>query len=62
MAATPKRTSQNGDLPAVDQLGRYIAARVGASSGDQPCRMIEGPRPDDPRGQPVPARFINILK
>jgi hypothetical protein len=40
-----KRTSENGELPAVDQLGRYIADHVGAFSGEEPCRMAEGPRP-----------------
>jgi HupE / UreJ protein len=40
-----KRITPNGDMPAVDQLGRYIAAHVGAFSGDEPCAVTEGPRP-----------------
>ena len=40
-----KRITRNGDMPAVDELGRYIAAHVGASSGDEPCALTEGPRP-----------------
>jgi hypothetical protein len=39
-----KRITKNGDMPTVDELGRYIAAHVGAFAGDQACRMTEGPR------------------
>ena len=31
-------------MPTVDELGRYIAAHVGAFAGDQACPMTEGPR------------------
>jgi hypothetical protein len=40
-----KRITPNGDLPSVEQLGRYVADHVGALSGDQHCKMTEGPRP-----------------
>src|SRR3569833_3028370 len=40
-----KRVSSSGkDLPSSAQLGRYLAARVGASAGNQKCPLIEGPR------------------
>jgi HupE / UreJ protein len=39
-----KRITKNGDMPTVDELGRYIAAHVGAFAGDQACPMTEGPR------------------
>jgi hypothetical protein len=39
-----KRITKNGDMPPVDELGRYIAAHVGAFAGDQACPMTEGPR------------------
>jgi hypothetical protein len=32
-------------MPSVEQLGAYVAEHVGASAGDQACRMTEGPRP-----------------
>jgi len=40
-----KRITPSGDMPPVDQLGRYVAAHVGAFSGDEPCPVTEGPRP-----------------
>jgi hypothetical protein len=40
-----RRITTDGDLPSVEQLGRYIAAHVGALAGDQPCETTEGPRP-----------------
>jgi hypothetical protein len=52
-----KRITKAGDMPAVDELGRYIAAHVGVtsgvtsgassgtSSGEHSCPMTEGPRP-----------------
>ncbi len=40
-----KRITPDGDMPSVEQLGAYVAAHVGASSGDQACKMTEGPRP-----------------
>jgi hypothetical protein len=40
-----KRITPDGDLPSVEQLGRYVADHVGALSGDQACKMTEGPRP-----------------
>ena len=40
-----KRITPDGDMPAVEQLGRYVADHVGALSGDQACKMTEGPRP-----------------
>jgi hypothetical protein len=40
-----KRVSPSGkDLPSSAQLGQYVAARVGASAGNQKCPLIEGPR------------------
>jgi len=35
----------DGDMPSVEQLGTYIAGHVGAFSGDQACKTVEGPRP-----------------
>ena len=32
-------------MPSVEQLGRYVADHVGAFSGDQACKLTEGPRP-----------------
>jgi hypothetical protein len=40
-----KRITPDGEMPSVDQLGGYIAEHVGAFSGDQACKMTEGPRP-----------------
>jgi HupE / UreJ protein len=40
-----KRVTPDGDMPSVEQLGRYVADHVGALSGDQACKMTEGPRP-----------------
>jgi len=39
-----KRITPDGDMPSVEQLGSYIADHVGAFSGDQACKMTEGPR------------------
>jgi hypothetical protein len=40
-----KRITPDGDMPSVEQLGAYIADHVGAFSGDDACKMTEGPRP-----------------
>src|SRR5437763_13952032 len=40
-----KRITPDGDMPSVEQLGNYVAGHVGALSGDQACKMTEGPRP-----------------
>jgi HupE / UreJ protein len=40
-----KRITPDGDMPSVEQLGRYVADHVGAFSGDQTCKLTEGPRP-----------------
>jgi hypothetical protein len=40
-----KRITPDGDMPSVEQLGSYVAAHVGAASGDQACKTTEGPRP-----------------
>jgi HupE / UreJ protein len=40
-----KRITPSGDLPTVEQLGRYIADHVGALADEQPCKLAEGPRP-----------------
>jgi hypothetical protein len=40
-----QRITPDGSMPSVDQLGRYIAAHVGAFSGDEACKTTEGPRP-----------------
>jgi hypothetical protein len=40
-----QRITSDGAMPSVEQLGRYIAEHVGAFSGDQPCKLTEGPRP-----------------
>ena len=40
-----KRLTPDGDMPSVEQLGSYVADHVGALSGDQACKMTEGPRP-----------------
>jgi hypothetical protein len=40
-----KRITADGDMPSVEQLGRYVADHVGALSGDQACKMTEGPHP-----------------
>jgi HupE / UreJ protein len=39
-----KRITPDGDMPSVEQLGRYVADHVGAFSGDQACKTTEGPR------------------
>jgi hypothetical protein len=39
-----KRITPDGDMPSVEQLGAYIADHVGAFSGDDACKMTEGPR------------------
>jgi hypothetical protein len=39
-----KRITPDGDMPSVDELGKYVAEHVGAFSGDQACKMTEGPR------------------
>jgi HupE / UreJ protein len=39
-----KRITPDGAMPSADDLGRYIAAHVGAFSGDAACKMTEGPR------------------
>jgi HupE/UreJ protein len=39
-----KRIVPDGEMPSVEQLGSYIADHVGALSGDQACKMTEGPR------------------
>jgi hypothetical protein len=38
------RITPDGSAPSNDQLGRYVADHVGAFSGDEPCKMTEGPR------------------
>jgi HupE / UreJ protein len=38
------RITPDGSMPSVDQLGRYVADHVGAFSGDEACKMTEGPR------------------
>jgi HupE / UreJ protein len=40
-----KRITPDGDMPSVEQLGRYVADHVGAFSRDQTCKLTEGPRP-----------------
>ncbi|HWF96572.1 MAG TPA: HupE/UreJ family protein [Xanthobacteraceae bacterium] len=40
-----KRITPDGEMPSVEQLGTYVAGHVGASAGDQACKMTEGPRP-----------------
>jgi hypothetical protein len=39
-----KRITTDGDMPSVDELGKYVAEHVGAFAGDQACNMTEGPR------------------
>jgi hypothetical protein len=40
-----KRLSKSGkDLPSSEELGRYLAARMGASAGTRDCPLVEGPR------------------
>jgi len=39
-----KRITPDGDMPSVEQLGAYIKDHVAAFSGDQACKMTEGPR------------------
>jgi hypothetical protein len=39
-----KRITPDGEMPAVEQLGDYIAEHVGALSGEQECKRTEGPR------------------
>jgi hypothetical protein len=40
-----KRISSSGkDLPSSAQLGQYLAARVGATAGNQKCPLRSGPR------------------
>jgi len=40
-----KRITPDGEMPSVDELGKYVAEHVGALSGDHACKMTEGPRP-----------------
>jgi hypothetical protein len=40
-----KRITPDGEMPSVEQLGGYVGQHVGAFSGDQACKMTEGPRP-----------------
>ena len=40
-----QRITPDGAMPTVDQLGRYVSEHVGAYSGDEACKMTEGPRP-----------------
>src|SRR4030081_1107324 len=40
-----KRITPDGEMPSVEQLGNYVADHVGALSGDQACKLTEGPRP-----------------
>jgi len=40
-----KRLSGSGqELPSSEQLGRYLAPRMGVSAGTQACRLADGPR------------------
>jgi hypothetical protein len=39
-----QRITTDGAMPSVEQLGRYVADHVGAFSGDQACKLTEGPR------------------
>lgn len=39
------RITSDGSMPSNEQLGRYVGDHVGAFSGDDPCKMTEGPRP-----------------
>jgi HupE / UreJ protein len=39
-----KRITPDGDMPSVDELGKYVAEHVGAFAGDKACKMTEGPR------------------
>jgi HupE / UreJ protein len=40
-----KRLSHSGrDLPSSTELGRYLAAHMGASAGNHKCDLIDGPR------------------
>jgi hypothetical protein len=40
-----QRLSASGkDLPSTEQLGRYLAERIGASSAETTCALVEGPR------------------
>jgi hypothetical protein len=39
-----KRITANGEMPASEELGAYIAAHVGAASGAAECPRTEGPR------------------
>jgi hypothetical protein len=39
-----KRITPDGDMPSVDELGKYVAEHVGAFSGGQACKLTEGPR------------------
>jgi hypothetical protein len=40
-----KRITAGGEMPSVEELGRYIADHVGVTAGDDTCPMTEGPRP-----------------
>ncbi|MGZ3302603.1 MAG: HupE/UreJ family protein, partial [Isosphaeraceae bacterium] len=40
-----RRLTEDGEMPSVETLGRYIASHVGAASGTQPCALSDGPRP-----------------
>ena len=40
-----KRVTASGkDVPSAEQLGQYLAARVGATATGQTCPLVEGPR------------------
>jgi hypothetical protein len=39
-----KRITPDGDMPSVEQLGAYIKDHVGAFSGEQACKLADGPR------------------
>jgi hypothetical protein len=40
-----KRITPSGkDLPSSGKLGAYLAARLGVTTGKQPCPLVEGPR------------------
>jgi hypothetical protein len=39
-----KRITPDGDMPSVDELGKYVAEHVGAFASAQACKTTEGPR------------------
>jgi hypothetical protein len=39
-----KRITPDGDMPSVDELGKYVAEHVGAFAGARACKMTDGPR------------------